>query len=135
MLKTVHGPALPGILPHGVPYMLRPGLAKKVTIHLNEDTSAGHDFLYNEIFAFLRERGVSGATLIRPQAGFGAHHRLHAADGEGAEREHLPVRIEFIETNAAAEQLLPSLCELVTDGLIEAHETTILKSAVREEPA
>jgi PII-like signaling protein len=114
--------------------MLAPGLARKVTIHLNEDTSAGHDFLYRELFNFLRERGVAGATLMRPQAGFGSHHRMHSSEGDGEAGEHLPVRIEFIETNEAAEALLPSLCELITDGLIEVQETTILKAAVREEP-
>jgi PII-like signaling protein len=116
--------------------MLATGLAKKVTIHLNEDTSAPHDFLYNEILSFLRERGVAGATLIRPAAGFGSHHRTHSTEGggEGA-REHLPIRIEFIETAEAAGALLPSLCELITDGLIEAHDTTVIKAAVREEPS
>lgn len=113
--------------------MLSQGLAKKITIHLNEDTPARHDFLYNEIFSFLRERGVAGATLIRPTAGFGSHHRTHSADGDRAEREHLPVRIEFVETMQAAEELLPSLCELITDGLIEAHDTVVIKSVVREE--
>ena len=115
--------------------MLAPGLAKKVTIHLNEDTSARHDFLYNEIFAFLREHGVAGATLIRPAAGFGSHHRTHSTEGDEAEREHLPVRIEFIESKKNADALLPSLCELITDGLIEAHDTTVIKAAAREEPA
>jgi PII-like signaling protein len=114
--------------------MLVPGLAKKITIHLNEDTTAQHDFLYNEIFSFLQERGVAGATLIRPAAGFGSHHRTHSVDGDAAEREHLPVRIEFIETRDAAEALLPSLCELITDGLIEAHDTVVIKSAVQVEP-
>jgi len=111
--------------------MLATGLARKITIHLNEDTSAGHDFLYNEIFSFLRERGVAGATLIRPQAGFGSHHRTHSTDGDS---EHLPVRIEFIETREAADALLPSLCELITDGLIEAHETTVIKAVAQERP-
>ena len=32
--------------------MLAPGTAMKVTIHLNEDTTSRHDFLYNEIFSF-----------------------------------------------------------------------------------
>ena len=115
--------------------MLAPGLAKKVTIHLNEDTSARHDFLYNEIFSFLREQGVAGATMLRPQAGFGSHHRVHSTDGDTAEREHLPVRIEFIESKEAAEALLPALCALITDGLIEVQDTTILKtvSAVSRE--
>ena len=115
--------------------MLASGLAKKVTIHLNEDTSSRHDFLYNEIFAFLREHGVAGATLIRPAAGFGSHHRTHSTEGSEAEREHLPVRIEFIESKKNADALLPSLCELITDGLIEAHDTTVIKAAAREEPA
>ena len=115
-------------------YMLATGSAKKITIHLNEDTTSRHDFLYNEIFSFLRERGVAGATLIRPVAGFGSHHRTHSTEGGIAEKEHLPVRIEFIETQEAADAILPSLCELITDGLIEAHETTVVKAAVREEP-
>lgn len=115
--------------------MLALGLAKKITIHLNEDTAARHDFLYNEIFSFLRVRGVAGATLIRPAAGFGSHHRTHSAGGALSEKEHLPVRIEFIETKDVADALLPVLCELVTDGVIEAHDTTVIKAAVREEPS
>jgi len=115
--------------------MLRPGLAKKVTIHLNEDTSARHDFLYNEIFLFLQEHRVAGATLIRPDAGFGSHHRMHSSQGNASEREHLPVRIEFIESKEAAERLLPALCELITDGLIEAQDTTIVKTVAAEEPS
>jgi PII-like signaling protein len=113
--------------------MLAAGPATKITIHLNEDTTARHDFLYNEIFAFLREHGVAGATLIRPAAGFGVHHRVHSKEA-GSHREHLPVRIEFIETKAAAEALLPALCDLITDGLIEAMDTTIIKSATKEDP-
>lgn len=113
--------------------MLVPGLAKKITIHLNEDTTAQRDFLYKEIFAFLHERRVAGATMIRPSAGFGSHHRTHTMESGRAERDHLPIRIEFIETAQAAESLLPSLCELITDGLIESQDITIIKAAVREE--
>jgi PII-like signaling protein len=45
------------------------------------------------------------------------------------------VRIEFIETKDAADALMPALCELITDGLIEAQDTTVIKSAVREGPS
>lgn len=109
--------------------MLAPGLAKKVTIHLNEDSTAKTDFLYKEIFAFLYRRGVAGASLIRPQAGFGSHHVLHEVEADGAASEHLPVRIEFIDTPARVDALLPELCELISDGLIEAQDTMILRSA------
>src|ERR1051325_4803621 len=86
MLKTEQAV---GIARAGRRGMLTPGLAKKITIHLNEDTSARHDFLYSEIFSFLRERGVAGATLIRPAKGFGSHHRMHSTEGDETEREHL----------------------------------------------
>jgi PII-like signaling protein len=113
--------------------MLLPGPAKKVTIHLNEDTAAQRDFLYNEIFAFLLNRGVAGASLVRPNAGFGSHHRLHQTDGGPAGHEHMPVRIEFIESPEKVASIMPDLCELLVDGLIEAHDTTVYKATVNEE--
>jgi hypothetical protein len=113
--------------------MLRLGPAKKVTIHLNEDTSAKLDFLYNEIFSFLYERGVAGASLIRPHAGFGSHHRVHQAERGHTAGEHMPVRIEFIEAADRVDALMPDLCALLSDGLIEAHDTFIYKSATDQE--
>jgi uncharacterized protein len=111
--------------------MLHPGLAKKVTIHLNEDTVSKIDFLYNEIFSFLYQRGVAGASLVRPDAGFGSHHRLHESQHGHTASEHMPVRIEFIESPECVADLMPALCELLSDGLIEAHDTVIYKSAAR----
>ena len=116
--------------------MLQPGPAKKVTIHLNEDTAAERDFLYNEIFSFLFARGVAGANLVRPDAGFGSHHRVHQTDLGRGGSEHMPVRIEFIESAENVASLMPDLCALLSDGLIEAHDTTIYKSTGhRELPA
>jgi hypothetical protein len=113
--------------------VLVPGPAKKIIIHVNEDTSARHDFLYKEILALLLDRGVAGATLLYPQAGFGSHHTMHIQGGGIDSDSHLPVRIEFIETAEKVEALLPALYELITDGLIESQDTIILKAALREE--
>ncbi len=115
--------------------MLKPGLAKKVTIHLNDDTTSDHDFLYREIVEFLLDNGVAGASMIRPSAGFGSHHRLHESERPGAKGHHLPVRIEFIESAEKLNQILPGLCRLTSDGLIEAQDTTILKTVAKAEPA
>ena len=109
--------------------MLSPGPAKKVTIHLNEDTSSARDFLYTEVFNFLYGRGVAGATMIRPDEGFGSHHRIHAAGGE-----HMPVRIEFLESAEVIDSIMGALCELVTDGVIEVQSTAIVKIASRVQP-
>ena len=109
--------------------MLETGPALKVTIHLNRDTGAANGFLVDEIFAFLRHHGIEGATAMQAWAGYGAHRRLHttgAADIDGA---HLPMMIYFIEAPAKAEAILDELISLVTDGLVEAHPTQILKNA------
>jgi PII-like signaling protein len=109
--------------------MLSPGSAKKVIIHLNEDTSSPRDFLYSEIFKFLYDRGISGATMIRPYAGFGSHHRVHTSGAGSVEGEHLPVRIEFLESSEVVDSIMAALCELVSDGVIEMQDTTIVKTA------
>jgi PII-like signaling protein len=114
--------------------MLAPGAAQKVIIHLNQDTSSSEGFLYTEILSFLFENGVAGATIIRPYAGFGSHHRIHTAGAGSVEGEHLPVRIEFLESPQVVDRLLPGICELVTDGLVETHPTTVVKSAARVQP-
>jgi PII-like signaling protein len=108
--------------------MLAEGRAVKVTIHLNEDVSASSDFLHREILSFLYKEGVAGASLVKLQSGFGSHHRLHTEGGNWDAGEHLPIRIEFIEQPDQAARILPRLCELVTDGVVEIQETRILKS-------
>jgi PII-like signaling protein len=113
--------------------MLEVGPAVKITIHVNEDTSSRSDFLHSEILTFLYKHGVSGATIFKPFAGFGSHHHVHTSGAGSVEGEHLPIRIEFIEKQEKIDVLLPELYELVTDGLIEAKQTTILKIARPQE--
>lgn len=110
--------------------MLVPGPAKKITIHFNEDTSSRTDYLSHEILALLLKRGVAGATVLRPEAGFGAHHRIHTQEGGIDTNRHMPLRIEFIDTEQNLAVLLPLLRNLVTDGLIESQDTVILHAAI-----
>ena len=112
--------------------MLTLGPAKKVVVHLNEDTSSEEGFLYQQVLSFLLQKGVAGATLTRPEAGFGSHHRLHEKEAQGAYQQHLPVRVEFIESSEFMETVLPQLCRIVRDGLIELQDTTVVKIARQE---
>ena len=109
--------------------MLALGPAKKVTIHLNEDTSSRSDFLSHEILSLLLKQGVAGATVLRPESGFGSHHRMHTQEGGIDTAQHMPLRIEFIDTEQNIANFLPLLQEILTDGLIEAQDTMILKAA------
>ena len=98
--------------------MLSKGPAKKVTIYVNEDASYHLGPLYEAILLFLLHKGVAGATATRAMAGFGAHHVMHTPKIEVL-AEHLPVRIEFVETAERVDELLPTLYDMVTDGLVE----------------
>jgi PII-like signaling protein len=114
--------------------MLRKGTAKKVTIFVNEDTQHHFDSLCDSILTFLLHKGVSGATATRAMAGFGAHQVLHTTKIEVLS-EHLPIRIEFIETAEKVDELMPTLYDMVTDGVIEVQDTNVVKVASKERPS
>jgi PII-like signaling protein len=67
-------------------------------------------------------------------AGFGAHHLMHTTKIEVLS-EHLPVRIEFIESPQKVDELLPTLYDMITDGVIEVQDTQVIKAANKERPA
>jgi PII-like signaling protein len=110
--------------------VLTKGPAKKVTIFINEDTQHRMTALHDSLMTFLMHKGVSGATATRAFSGFGSHHTLHTPKIELL-AQHLPIRIEFVETAEKVEELLPTLYDLVTDGLIEVQDTTVVKHAQR----
>jgi len=112
--------------------MLATQPALKVTVHLNQDTNSAGGFLCDEVLRFLQRSGVAGATVFRAHAGFGSHHRLHVEGGGPVTGEHLPVLITFIDTEERLRTVLPDLLRMVSDGMVEAHATTILKSANTE---
>lgn len=116
--------------------MLSKGPAKKIIIYVNEDSRHHGVPLYEAILKFLAHKGVSGATATRAIQGFGAHATMHTAKIEVL-AEHFPLRIECIETAEKIDELLPTLYDMVSDGLIEVQETTIVKhasSAAKPEP-
>jgi PII-like signaling protein len=108
--------------------MLTKGPAKKVTIFINEDTQHHMTALHDSIMMFLMHKGVSGATATRAYSGFGTHQLMHTPKVEVL-AEHLPIRIEFIETLEKVDEVLPTLYEMVSDGLIEVQDTTVVKLA------
>ena len=108
--------------------MLTKGPAKKVTIFINEETQHHMLALHDSIMNFLMHKGVSGATATRAYSGFGSHQELHTPKIEVL-AQHLPIRIEFIDTPQKVEEVLPTLYEMVSDGLIEVTDTNVIKHA------
>jgi PII-like signaling protein len=113
--------------------MLNPGKAVKVTIYLSGGATHHGVPVYSSILDFLFYRGVAGATVLKGIAGFGADHHMHSANLVDLS-DHLPVKIEFIESREKVDSLLGKLEELCGSGLIELQETTVAKPAQISKP-
>ncbi|MFP5237466.1 MAG: DUF190 domain-containing protein [Acidobacteriota bacterium] len=108
--------------------MLNAGKALKVSIYLSEGSTHRGVPTYSNILDFLFYRGVSGATVMKGIAGFGADHHLHTSRSVEIS-DHLPLKIEFIESREKVNELLGKLEELAGSGMIEVQETTVAKPA------
>jgi len=111
--------------------VLTAGPGKKVGIYIAEDQQYHGSAAYAAVLDFLFFHGVAGATVTRGIAGFGADHHLHT-DRLVDLATRLPVKVEFIETAEKVESLMPKLQDMVGTGLIEMHDTTIVKPAEKK---
>src|SRR5579885_1909028 len=110
--------------------MLNAGPARKVTIFINEDAKHHHTPLHDAIMALLINKGISGATATKAFSGFGSHEVLHTPNIEVL-AERLPIRIEFVDSPEKVDGVLPSLYDMVSDGLIEVQDTTVIRAGRR----
>jgi PII-like signaling protein len=108
--------------------MLSAGKAVKVSIYLSEGSTHHGVSTYSSILDFLFFRGVSGATVLKGVAGFGADHHIHSASSVEIS-DHLPLKVEFIETREKVNELLGKLEEMAGSGMIELQDTTVAKPA------
>jgi PII-like signaling protein len=108
--------------------MLSAGKAVKVSIYLSEGSTHHGVATSSSILDFLFYRGVSGATVLKGVAGFGADHHIHSSSFVEIS-DHLPIKIEFIESREKVNELLGKLEDLAGTGMIEVQETTVAKPA------
>lgn len=108
--------------------MLNAGKAVKVSIYVSEGTTHHGAPTYSSILDFLLYRGVAGATVMKGIAGFGADHHMHSSSIVEI-ADHMPIKIEFIESREKVDEILGKLEELVGSGMIEIQETIVAKPA------
>jgi hypothetical protein len=73
--------------------------------------------LYQAIVETLRRNGLAGATALRGIEGFGKSSRLHTAHILRLS-EDLPIVIECVDSYDRIESILPTLDEMIGDGLV-----------------
>lgn len=113
--------------------MLKAGKALKVSIYVSEGSKHHGIPTYASILDFLFYRGISGATVLKGIAGFGADHHMHSASIVEIS-DHMPLKIEFVETPEKVNEILGKLEELVGTGMVEVQETMVAKPAQVSKP-
>lgn len=108
--------------------MLTTGPAKKVTVYVIEGQTYHGTACYAAILDYLFFRGIADATVTRGMAGFGTDHKMHTSSLVDLS-DRMPIKVEFIETADRVQEVLPKLAEIAYQGLIEVHDTTVIRPA------
>ncbi|MNY20596.1 hypothetical protein D3C86_1540830 [compost metagenome] len=78
-----------------------------------------------------RREGLAGATVLRGEAGFGAHSRIHTANLLALSAD-LPIVIQLIDTAERIEAFRPILDEMLQDGLVTLQDLEVVTYRRRE---
>ena len=90
---------------------------KKLTVYVESaEQWHGGGSLYSAIVQRCWDHGISGATVIRCEEGFG-HRHVHHAARLWSLNDDLPVRVEIVETADRFPRVLEALKGMLTKGL------------------
>ncbi|HZM03230.1 MAG TPA: DUF190 domain-containing protein [Candidatus Saccharimonadales bacterium] len=103
-----------------------PENGKLLRIFIGESDKWQHQPLYEAIILKAREMGLAGATVLRGPMGFGASSHLHTAKILRLSMD-LPIVIEIVDSEENINRLLPSLDEMVQDGMVTLEDVRVLK--------
>lgn len=130
MLRPLAKPNIHRKADKETPLMLTKGSARKLIIYVSDQCIWQNQPAYEAIIRFLHDHGCAGATMTKAVAGFGAGGQYHTAKLFQL-RDNLPMRIEVIDTQQKIDAVLPSIYEMVSDGLIEVQDTEVIKYVSR----
>jgi PII-like signaling protein len=102
------------------------GPALRLTIFVGEDDQWRHRPLYTEIVHRAHAFGLAGASVFRGVEGFGASSRIHTSRLLSLS-EDLPCAIIIVDAEAKIRAFLPTLDELVTEGLVIVDPVEVIR--------
>jgi len=103
---------------------LTSGPAVKLSIYISDGAKHLGIPVYTSLLDFLFKNGVYGASVFKGVAGFGSTHRMHSAHILEIS-DHLPIKIEIIETREKIEALIPEIEKRTGCGIIEILDTNV----------
>jgi len=106
------------------------GQAKMIRIHFGEDDRWHGKPLHEAIIEEARRQDLAGATAYRGIEGYGASSRIH--------RKHLftssdlPIMVAIVDTADKIERFLPTLKQMVSEGMIAMSDVEVIRYTHRE---
>lgn len=101
------------------------GPGKLLSIYLGESDKWHHQPLYVAIIERARREGLAGATVLRGEAGFGAHSRIRTAHLLTLSTD-LPIVIQIVDTAERIARFRPILDEMVQEGLVTLQDVEVV---------
>src|SRR5579859_986837 len=99
---------------------------RRVRIYIGESDQWHGKALYVAIVQEARKRGLAGATVARGIMGYGANSAIHEPHLFRFSTD-LPVVIEIIDTAEKIDAFLPTLDEMVQEGLVTTSEVELVR--------
>jgi PII-like signaling protein len=103
----------------------RESTAKLVRIFLGESDRWKGQPLSIALVEAMRAAGLAGATVFKGIVGYGAHSVVHAARILDLSSD-LPIVIELVDTEEKVEAFLPTLDEMVSEGLVTIESVRVI---------
>jgi PII-like signaling protein len=102
------------------------GVLLRIFIGESDKEPGGGRPLYEAIVRKAREARLAGATVLRGPMGFGRHSRVHTAKLLELSTD-LPIVIEIVDAEDKVDAFLPTVDELVTEGVVTLEAVRILR--------
>lgn len=100
--------------------------ARKLAIYVDEAAKVHGKPVYEIVMELCYRNKVSGVSVFRGVAGYGGQRVFHTAKILELST-NLPVKIEIVDSAETINSLLPEITKIITKGLIEINDTTIIE--------
>lgn len=102
--------------------------ARKIIIYVDETDKVHGKPAYETVMEICYRNTVSGVSVFRGVAGYGVQRVFHTAKILELSTS-LPVKIEIVDSEETINRVLPEIAALITKGLIEISDTTVVEAA------
>jgi PII-like signaling protein len=102
------------------------GRQRRLTIFIGESDRVGHTPLATEIVHRAHAAAMAGASVFRGVEGFGASNHLHTTRMLSLS-DDLPMAIVIVDTDERIRAFLPTLEELIAEGLVIIDDVDVVR--------